>query len=106
MCLGSKQQPRLLAVAWNSFYWITYDAALTESMLNFGSTVTRSSETQFHGVLVIIGGVVHATHHSLIIPKEEDGKTGDTIDQYQKTALLVLVYHIVLADVIHSDNDK
>ena len=74
-------------------------------MLDVGSSVVFS-EAELHGVLVVVGSVVHAAHHSLIITEEEDGKTGDTVDEYQKTTLLILVYHIVLADSIHRDDGK
>ena len=73
-------------------------------MLDVGSSIVFS-DAKLHCVLVIVGGVVHASHHSLIITEEEDGKTSDTVDQYQKATLLVLVYHIVLADIIHRDDN-
>ena len=57
--------------------------------------------TKVHGLLIIIWGAVHSTHHTLIITEEEDGKSGDTINGYEKTALLQLVNDIVLRNKVH-----
>ena len=89
----------------NISHWKTYDATLQKSVLDVGTTIVFSN-AQLHGILVIIGGIVHATHHTLVITEEEDGKTSDTVDQNQKTTLLILVHHIVFADGIHRDGTE
>lgn len=57
--------------------------------------------TKVHVVLIVVPGAVDTTHHTLVITEEEDGKGSDTIDGYEKTALLKLVHHIVLGNEIH-----
>ena len=57
--------------------------------------------TEMHGVMVVIGGVVHTTHHTLVVTEEEDGQGCNAIDCNQKTTLLQLVNDMIAWDSIH-----
>ena len=49
---------------------------------------------KFHGITIVVGGTIDTTHHTLIIPKEEDGQAGNTVDRDEQTTLLQFVHHI------------
>ena len=57
--------------------------------------------TEFHGVLIVIDCTVDTTHHTLIITKEEDGETSDTVDGDEKATFLISVDHIGPGDEVH-----
>ena len=57
--------------------------------------------SEFHGLVIVVLGVVHPAHHALIITEEEDGQASHTIDGNQKTALLEPVHHIGFWNDIH-----
>ena len=56
---------------------------------------------EFHSILIVINGIVDATHHTLIISKEEDGQASHTVDGYEKATLFIPVHHIPLRDLVH-----
>lgn len=62
--------------------------------------------TELHDVDRIVDGNVDASHHTLIIAKEEYGKTSYAIDRDQEPALLVAVNDIVFGDTIHEYVDR
>lgn len=57
--------------------------------------------TKVHCFLVVVLGAIDTTHHTLVIPEEEDGKRSDAVDGYEKAALLKLVDHIRPGNEIH-----
>ena len=57
--------------------------------------------TEFHGVLIVVNCTIDTTHHTLIITKEEDGETSNTVDGDEKAALLISVDHIGPGDEVH-----
>ena len=59
--------------------------------------------TKLHGVLIVIFGVVNATHHTLIITKEKDGQGSHAIDSNEKAALLELVNDVGPWNHVHGD---
>lgn len=59
--------------------------------------------TEVHVMVVVILGAVNTTHHTLIVTEEEDGKCSDTVDSYEKAALLKLVDHIGSGNKIHGE---
>ena len=61
--------------------------------------------TKFHGILIVIFGVINATHHTLIISKEENGQGSHAIDSNEEATLLELVDHVGPRNHIHSDVD-
>ena len=54
------------------------------------------SET--HSRIIVVFGIVDATHHTLVIAEEEYGETSDAIDSDKESALLQVVYDIVSGD--------
>ena len=56
---------------------------------------------EVHVVFVVIPGAVDTTHHTLVITEEENGQASDTIDGYEKAALLKLVNDIMPRYEIH-----
>ena len=59
--------------------------------------------TEFHGIVVIVDGVVDTAHHTLIITEEEDGQGRNAIDGNQKATLLQLVGDIHAPHTIHGE---
>ena len=59
--------------------------------------------TKFHGILIIIFGVINATHHTLVITKEKDGEGSHAIDSNEKAALLKLVDDVGPWNPVHDD---
>lgn len=57
--------------------------------------------TKFHGILIVIFGVVNTTHHTLVITKEENGQGSHAIDSNEKAALLELVNDVGPWNHIH-----
>ena len=56
--------------------------------------------TEFHGILVVVNGIVDTSHHTLVITEEEDGQSCNAIDCDQKTTLLKLVSDVHAGDAI------
>ena len=82
---------------------ITHDASLEKGVSDDGSASNRIGVTKFHGCVVVVGGVVDTSHHSLIITEEEDTETGHAIDGDQQTSLLEPVDDIGFWNDVHSD---
>ena len=59
--------------------------------------------TEFHGIVVVVDGVVDTAHHTLIITEEEDGQRRNAIDCNQKATLLQLVGDIHAPHTIHGE---
>ena len=47
---------------------------------------------------------IDTTHYTLIIAEEEDGESGDAVDEYQQRPLLVAMSHIILGHTVHDDS--
>ena len=73
---------------------------MEQGILNIGTSV-RLLDSELHGILIVVHGVVDSTHHTLIITEEENGQAGHAVDGDEKTALLQLVDHIVLGNDVH-----
>ena len=58
--------------------------------------------TKFHCILVVILGVINATHHTLIIPKEENRQSSHAIDSNEEATLLKLVDDVGPRNHIHN----
>lgn len=82
---------------------ITHDSSLEEGVSDHRCTSHGIGVTEFHGVVVVMGGVVDTSHHSLIITEEEDTETGHTVDGDQQPSLLELVNNIGSWNDIHRD---
>ena len=61
---------------------------------------------EVHVLLVVILGAVNTTHHTLVITEKKDGQGSDTIDSYEKAALLQLVDDIVLRNEVHGPENS
>ena len=57
--------------------------------------------TEFHGILIVVLGVVNTTHHTLVITKEENGQGSHAIDSDEKATLLELVNDVGSRNHIH-----
>ncbi len=77
------------------------DATLEKGIVDDGGTCLGIWVTKFHGGIVVVDCTVDTTHHTLIITKEEDGETSNTIDGNEKATLLQLVDHIGPGNDIH-----
>ena len=77
------------------------DTALEEGVIDDWRATHGIWMTEFHGCIIIVNCTVDTTHHALIITEEEDGETSDTVDGYEKAALLKLVDHIGSGNDIH-----
>lgn len=79
----------------------TYDAPLQkrviyDDLFGFGVDVAI-----LHTVDTVVDGHIDTSHHPLIVPEEEDGQAGDTVDGDEKLSLLIPVDNVVLRDEIH-----
>lgn len=79
----------------------TYNASLKQRVIDDRRARLGIRMTKVHGVLIVVLSAVDATHHTLVITEEKDGKSSDTVDGYEKTALLKLVNHIASWNEIH-----
>ena len=77
------------------------DATLEKSIVDDRGPCFGVGVTEFHGLLVVVNCTVDTTHHALIISKEEDGETSNTIDGNEKTTLLKFVDHVGPGNDIH-----
>ena len=77
------------------------DAALEEGVIDDRGTSHGIWMTKFHGSVIIVEGTIDTTHHALIVTEEEDGETSNTIDGYEKAALLKLMDHIGSGNDVH-----
>lgn len=79
----------------------TYDAPLEkriiyDDLFGFGIDVAI-----LHTVDTVVNGHIDTSHHTLIVPEEENGQAGDTVDGDEKLSLLIPVDNVVLRDEIH-----
>ena len=61
---------------------------------------------KLHDIDCIVDGYVDATHHALVVAKEEDGQATHAIDGNEEGALLVAMDDIEAIDVIHSRSQE
>lgn len=57
-------------------------ASLEQRVVNDRSPCLRVWMAEVHGFVVVILGAIDATHHTLVITEEEDGKRSDAVDGY------------------------
>lgn len=77
------------------------DTTLEKSVVDDWGARYRVRMTELHSLLVVIQRTVDATHHTLVIPEEEDGETGNAVDSDEKATLLEFVDHIGPGNDIH-----
>ena len=82
---------------------ITHDSSLKERVVDHDGFRGGIVVAKMHGGVIVINGVVHTRHHTLVIAEEEDGQGGHTIDPEQKTLLLILVDQVPFWNAIHLD---
>lgn len=80
-----------------------YDASLEESVSDDRCTSDGVGMTEFHDLVIVIGGVIDTSHHTLIITEEEDTETSHAVDGDQQTPLLEPVDNIGFWNDIHGD---
>ena len=79
---------------------ITYNAPLEDTIGDdriFGFRVLMSEAHE----CVVVDSVVDASHHALIITKEEDGQGRHAVDRYEKITFPQTVDDIEPVDVLH-----
>ena len=81
---------------------VAYNSTLKEGIVNNGRAICVRM-TEFHGMVVIVDGVVDTAHHTLIITKEEDRQRRNAIDCNQQATLLQLVGDIHAPHTIHGE---
>lgn len=79
----------------------TYNASLEQRVIDDRGARLGIRVTKVHGIVIVILSAIDATHHTLVITEEKDGKSSDTVDGYEKAALLKLVNHIASWNEIH-----
>ena len=77
------------------------DATLTKSVVDDWGARYRVRMTKLHRLLIVIDRTVDTTHHTLVITKEEDGETCNTVDGNEKATLLKFVDHIGPGNDVH-----
>lgn len=80
------------------------NATLKQGVVDDWSSCFWIWMTEFHGFLVIVQRTIDTTHHTLIISKEEDGETSNTIDGSEKATLFKLMNHVGPGNDVHVGN--
>ena len=78
----------------------THNASLEQGLVGHDETLGFVKVAEAHD-LGIASIAIHPTHHTLVITEEEDGETGDAVDENQQRPPLVAISYVPLGNTIH-----
>lgn len=82
------------------YFNVTYNASLKKWLLdcNYPCLIIKIAEAHGGGIVSV---AIDTAHNTLIIAEEEDGKTGDQVDENKESSLFILTGYVVARNVIH-----
>ena len=80
---------------------MSYNSTLKQGSVGHHLGRAGLDMAKLHDVDGIVDRHIDATHHALVVTKEEDGETADAVDGDEKPAPLVAVDDIVFGYPIH-----
>ena len=80
----------------------THNTTLEQTIVDNDLCCSRIDMAKLHNIDCIVDGYVDATHHALIVAKEEYGQATHAIDSNKEGALLIAMDDVEAIDPIHS----